>query len=145
MRGYRRLSRACTEAGFDAAVWVTGLCLAGWTTRDLPAEAVRAVPLCCTVLLICAISVLAGLRAGLYQGRWQRGSLDEIVCVAVAGAVTLGAVAVACGPLASGPLSSSGLLLTGHRALLQTVSSGGLIALPTLATARYVLGAARPR
>jgi FlaA1/EpsC-like NDP-sugar epimerase len=89
--------------------------------------------------------VLAGLLAGLYQGRWQRGSLDEIVCVAVAGAVTLAAVMVVCGPVASGPLAGSGLLLTGHRALLQTVSSGGLIALPTLATARYVLGAARQR
>jgi FlaA1/EpsC-like NDP-sugar epimerase len=99
----------------------------------------------CSVLLICAVSVLAGLLAGLYQGRWQRGSLDEFACVAVAGGVTLGAVAVVCGPLASGPLAGSGLLLTGHRALLQTVSSGGLIALPTLATARCVLGAARQR
>jgi FlaA1/EpsC-like NDP-sugar epimerase len=144
-RGYRRLSRAGAEAGCDALVWATGLCLAAWTTRDLPAGAVRAVPLCCTVLLICAVSVLAGLLAGLYQGRWQRGSLDEIVCVAVAGAVTLAAVMVVCGPVASGPLAGSGLLLTGHRALLQTVSSGGLIALPTLATARYVLGAARQR
>ncbi|HEX3960672.1 MAG TPA: nucleoside-diphosphate sugar epimerase/dehydratase [Trebonia sp.] len=145
MRGYRRLSRAAAEAGCDAAVWVTGLCLAAWATRDLPTGAVRAVPLCGSVLLICAVSVLAGLLAGLYQGRWQRGSLDEIVCVAVAGGVTLGVVAVVCGPVSSGPLAGSGLLLTGHRELLQTVSSGGLIALPTLATARYVLGAARQR
>ncbi|MCW2936774.1 MAG: capD, partial [Actinomycetia bacterium] len=124
---------------------MTGFCLAAWATRDLPAGAVRPVPVFCSVLLVCAVSVLAGLLAGLYQGRWQRGSLDEFVCVAVAGGVTLGAVAVVCGPLASGPLAGSGLVLTGHRALLQTVSSGGLIALPTLATARYVLGAARQR
>ncbi len=144
-RGYRRLSRAGAEAGCDAAVWVIGLCLAAWATRDLPTEGVRPITLCCSILLICVVSVLAGLLAGLYQGRWQRGSLDEIVCVAMAGGMTLAVVALVCGPVANGPLAGSGLLLTGHRALLQTVSSGGLIALPTLATARYVFGVARQR
>ena len=35
--GYaKRLARAGVEAGYDAIVWVSGLCYAGWITTDVP-------------------------------------------------------------------------------------------------------------
>src|SRR5882724_3079351 len=78
-RGYRRrLARAGIKAACDAMVWVTGVCLAAWGTHDVPAGEIRMLPLSCSALVICATSVMAGMMAGLYRGRWRRGSLDEV-------------------------------------------------------------------
>ena len=77
----RRLVRAGAEAGYDAAAWVTGLLVAAWAIRDVPASAVRWLPACLGVAAIGALSVASGLLAGLYRGRYQRGSLDEVVNV----------------------------------------------------------------
>jgi len=145
-RGHRRrLARVGTEAAGDAMAWVTGLCFTAWGTHDMPAGEVRALPVSCSILVVCAASVMAGLMAGLYRGRWQRGSLDEVVSVSMAGAMTLVLLVLVCGPLAHGPLAGTGVLLTRHRALSQTMAGGALIALPTLTAARYVLSAARQR
>jgi FlaA1/EpsC-like NDP-sugar epimerase len=140
-----RLARAGLEAACDAVAWVTGLCLAAWGTHDVPAGGIGMLSLACTALAVCAASVLAGLMAGLYRGRWQRGSLDEVVSVSIAGAVTLTLLLVACGALANGPLPASTVLVTGQQALLPTMVGGALIALPTLTATRYVLSAARQR
>jgi FlaA1/EpsC-like NDP-sugar epimerase len=126
-------------------VWVTGLGLAAWGTHDVPARGIRMLSLSCSALVICAMSVLAGLMAGLYRGRWQRGSLDEAVSVSIAGAVTVTLLLLVYGPLASGPLEATSVLVTGNRMLAQTVIGGALIAVPALTAARYLLSAARQR
>src|SRR5271168_2070355 len=74
----KRLVRAGAEAGYDAIVWVSGLCFAGWITADIRGNEIGALRLSSVVLAICLLSVVCGLLAGLYRGRHQRGSLDEV-------------------------------------------------------------------
>ncbi len=130
----RRLVRAGTEAGYDAIVWVSGLFYAAWITADIPGNEVRAVPLVCSVLVIGLLSVVSGLLAGLYRGRHQRGSLDEVISVSIAGGLMLVPLVLL-----------SGELVGGQREPIQTVAGGTLIALPTIAAARYLLFTARQR
>jgi FlaA1/EpsC-like NDP-sugar epimerase len=130
----RRLARAGTEAGYDAIVWVSGLFYAAWITADIPGNEVRALPLVCSVLVIGLLSVVSGLLAGLYRGRHQRGSLDEVISVSVAGGLMLIPLVLL-----------SGELVGGQRDPVQTVAGGTLIALPTIAVARYLLFTVRQR
>jgi FlaA1/EpsC-like NDP-sugar epimerase len=130
----RRVVRAGAEAGYDAIVWVSALFYAAWITRDIPRNEVRALPLAGSVLVVCLLSLVSGLLAGLYRGRYQRGSLDEVISVAIAGGLMLVPLVLL-----------SGLLVGGQRASLQTVAGGAFIALPTIAVARYVLVTARQR
>jgi len=130
----RRLARAGTEAGYDAIVWVSGLFYAAWITADIPGNEVRALPLVCSVLVIGLLSVVSGLLAGLYRGRHQRGSLDEVISVSIAGGLMLVPLVLL-----------SGELVGGQREPIQTVAGGTLIALPTIAVARYLLFTARQR
>jgi FlaA1/EpsC-like NDP-sugar epimerase len=133
--GYaKRLARAGAEVGYDAIVWVSGLCYAAWITADVPGNDVGAPRLVGVVLAIGLLSAVCGLLGGLYRGRRQRGSLDEVFGVAIAGGLMLV-------PL----LLLSGLLVDRQRELVQTVAGGALIALPTIAVARYVLYASRQR
>ena len=130
----RRLAYAGTEAGYDAIVWVSGLFYAGWITADISGNKVRALPLVGSVLVIGLLSVVSGLLAGLYRGRHQRGSLDEVISVSVAGGLMLVPLVLL-----------SGELVGGQRHPLQTVAGGALIALPTIAVARYLLFTTRQR
>ena len=130
----KRLARAGAEAGYDAIVWVSGLCYAAWITTDVPGDHIGTPRLVGVVLAICLLSAVCGLLAGLYRGRRQRGSLDEVFAVAIAGGLMLV-------PL----MLLSGLLVGRQRELVQTVAGGALIALPTIAAARCVLYAARQR
>jgi FlaA1/EpsC-like NDP-sugar epimerase len=130
----RRLARAGTEAGYDAIVWVSGLFYAAWITSDIPGNEVRALPLVCSVLVIGLLSVVSGLLAGLYRGRHQRGSLDEVISVSIAGGLMLVPLVLL-----------SGELVGGQRGPIQTVAGGTFIALPTIAVARYLLFTARQR
>jgi FlaA1/EpsC-like NDP-sugar epimerase len=130
----RRLARGGTEAGYDAIVWVSALFYAAWITADIPGNEVRALHIVGLVLAIGLLSVVSGLLAGLYRGRHQRGSLDEVISVSIAGGLMLV-------PLV---LLSSGLV-EGQREALQTVAGGTLIALPTIAVARYLLFTMRQR
>ena len=130
----RRLARAATEAGYDATVWVSGLFYAAWITADIPGDEVRALPLVGSVLVIGLLSVVSGLLAGLYRGRHQRGSLDEVIGVSIAGGLMLVPLVLL-----------SGELVGGQRDPVQTVAGGTLIALPTIAAARYLLFTARQR
>ena len=130
----KRLARAAAEAGYDAIVWVSGLCYAAWITTDIPRNDIGALRLVAVVLAIFLLSVVCGLLAGLYRGRHQRGSLDEVFGVAIAGGLMLVPLVLL-----------SGLLVGGQRDMVQTVAGGTLIALPTIAVARYVLYAARQR
>jgi FlaA1/EpsC-like NDP-sugar epimerase len=75
-----------------------------------------------------------GLVAGLYRGRYLRGSRDEVTAVALAGFLTTCCLAVA------------GLaLVTGQRALPETVLGGAVFAVVAMLGARYVAFAARLR
>jgi FlaA1/EpsC-like NDP-sugar epimerase len=130
----RRLARVSVEAGYDAIVWVSGLCYAAWITTDVPRDTIGTLRLVGVVLAIGLLSVVCGLLAGLYRGRHQRGSLDEVFGVAIAGGLMLVPLALLSGPLVGG-----------QQNLLQTVAGGTLIALPTIAAARYVLFATRRR
>jgi FlaA1/EpsC-like NDP-sugar epimerase len=130
----RRLARAGTEAGYDAIVWVSGLFYAAWITADIPGNEVRALPLVGSVLVIGLLSVVSGLLAGLYRGRHQRGSLDEVISVSIAGGLMLVPLVLL-----------SGELIGGQRDPFKTVAGGTLIALPTIAVARYLLFTARQR
>ena len=124
----RRLTRCVTEAGYDAIVWVSSLSYAAWVTGDVPGGEERRLLLACMALAVSLLSVVCGLLAGLYRGRHPRGSLDEVISVFIAGSLML----VPLGLL-------SGVLISGQRDPLQTVAAGALIALPTIAAARYVV------
>lgn len=131
--------RACyrmIEAGCDVACWIVGLIAAGWLTVDLgrpypgpypgPYLAARA------VLAVGVLSVGTGLIAGLYRGRYQRGSLDEAISVARAG---FGQVLVL--------LVLGRAILPGQLLPVRTVLGGALVALLTMSGARYLVAAAR--
>jgi FlaA1/EpsC-like NDP-sugar epimerase len=130
----RRFARVGVEAGYDAIVWVSGLCYAGWVTTDVPGDNIGTLRLVGVALATCLLSLVCGLLAGLYRGRHQRGSLDEVFGVAIAGGLMLVPLVLL-----------SRVLVDGQRDLLQTVAGGTLIALPTIAAARYVLFATRRR
>jgi FlaA1/EpsC-like NDP-sugar epimerase len=130
----RLVMRRGLEAGYDLAAWTGGLIVAGWAIRDLTGTAltmlmfVRAFPPACVLALCC------GAMAGLYRGRHQRGSFDEIVAVSVATFVT-GAILVA--------LTAS--LLPGQREPLRTVAGGTVLAMLAMLGGRHVLSAVRQR
>jgi FlaA1/EpsC-like NDP-sugar epimerase len=128
----RRLIWAGIEAGYDAIVWVSGLCYAGWLTHDMPRIAASRLLLLVAVLAICLLSVLSGLLAGLYRGRHPRGSLDEAMSVLVAGALMLMPLALL-----------SQVLFGGQRHMLRSLVTAAFIALPIIFVARYLLSAAR--
>ena len=108
--------------------------LRGWITDRRPGDNIGTLRLVGVALATCLLSVVCGLMAGLYRGRHQRGSLDEVFGVAIAGGLMLVPLVLL-----------SGVLVAGQRDLLQTVAGGTLIALPTIAAARYVLFATRRR
>ena len=124
----RRLIWAGIEAGYDAIVWVSGLCYAGWLAHDMPGSA----RLILAVLAVCLLSVLSGLLAGLYRGRHPRGSLDEAVSVLIAGGLIIVPLALL-----------SRVLFGGQRHMLRALVAAAFIALPTIFAARCVVAAAR--
>ena len=134
----RRNFRTIIECGYDALAWVCGLLAAAWVTRDLAARTgvrtmIWAVP------AICLLAAGSGLFAGLYRGRYQRGSLDEVMSVAM-GTCTMTLFLA----LASPALVSSALV-TGQRAALLTVAGGAVFAAPVMLCGRYMAFAVRQR
>jgi FlaA1/EpsC-like NDP-sugar epimerase len=132
--GGRRWGRAGAEAGYDAAAWACGLLAAEWVTRDLASTDARPATVARLALAISLMSAGSGLLAGLYWGRYQRGSLDEVV-----------GVGVACGGMALSLAVFGPVLLAGQRAGLATLAGGALFALPAMLGGRYVLYAVRQR
>jgi FlaA1/EpsC-like NDP-sugar epimerase len=127
----RRLIRAGAEAGYDAIVWVSGLCYAGWLSRDMPGIQWRTSLLILVAVTVCVLSVLCGLLAGLYRGRHPRGSLDEAISVLTAGGLMLMPLALL-----------SDVLFGGRWQMLRALIGAAVIALPTIVVARYVVFAA---
>ncbi len=130
----KRPVRRVLEAGYDALAWLTGLLAAGLATRDMPGHRDAPGAAAAAALVTAFLSVIAGLLAGLYRGRHQRGSLDEVLGVVIAGCGQALALAIV-----------GGLLVPGPRPVLATVAAGAGFALPAMLGARYVLFATRQR
>ena len=127
-RAYYRL----LEAGCDACSWLFGLLAAAWITRDLAGPFATAAILVRAAIVVAVLSAGTGLLAGLYRGRYQRGSMDEVISVGRAGCGTALVLAVL-----------AGALLPGQRAPLQTIVCGALFALLAMVGARYLVVAVR--
>jgi FlaA1/EpsC-like NDP-sugar epimerase len=133
MARYRWL-RMTAQAGYDAACWLCGLLVAARATGGLTGAHVTGAAFWYEVPGTCALVAACGLTAGLYRGRYLRGSSDEVLAVMVAAALT------ACCLVVVAPL-----LPAGQRALLETVALGAMLALAAMLGARYVDYAARLR
>ena len=130
----RRVWCVGAEAGYDAAVWLAALLTAAKATEDLPGAAAWLYRLACLALAVCLACAGCGLAAGLYRGRYQRGSLDEVAGVSVAAGLT------------SLCLLAAGLLLIpGQHAPLETAAGAAAIALLAMLGARYAAFAVRQR
>jgi FlaA1/EpsC-like NDP-sugar epimerase len=128
----KRLTRAGLEASYDAAAWMSGIVIAALATRDTAGHEESLAMIARALLAVGVLSVATGLLAGLYRGRYQRGSLDEVLSVGIAGSLMTVALAVV-----------GGLVVTGQQAPLETVAAGALFAIPVMAGERYVLCAVR--
>jgi FlaA1/EpsC-like NDP-sugar epimerase len=122
------------ESGYDAVAWICGLVAAAWMTRDLAKTQSTPFTLGRDIAVICLLSASAGLLAGLYRGRYQRGSLDEVMGVGMATCVMVLFLALI------GPR-----LVTGQHAALQAVAGSAMFALLAMLGARYVLFAVNQR
>lgn len=132
--GGRRRGRAIAEACYDAACWLCGLAAATWVTRDPASTEIASADLVRLVLAICLLAAGSGMLAGLYRGRYQRGSLDEVV-----------GVGMACCGMALALAAFGAALSVGQWAELGTIVGGVLFALPAMLGGRYVLFAVRQR
>jgi len=129
-----RWVRAGMESAYDAASWICGLLAAAWMTRDLTGTPFTPFTLVRDIAVISLLSGTAGLLAGLYRGRYQRGSLDEVMAVGMATCVMALFLALV------GPW-----LIAGQQAALQAVAGSAMFALLAMLGARYVLFAVRQR
>ena len=120
--------------GFDLAAWICGLLVSGWAIRDITGLAVTAAMIARALPAAVVLAVGCGLLAGLYRGRHQRGSFDEVVAVSVA-AFGTGLLLVVL----------TAVLLPGQREPLRTVAGATVLAMLAMLGARYVLFAARHR
>jgi FlaA1/EpsC-like NDP-sugar epimerase len=136
MRGVskRRWLRLVTEAGYDAVAWVVGLLTAARATSDLAQAHPTTAALWLEAAGICVMVVGCGLVAGLYRGRYLRGSSAEVTAVALAGLLTTCCLAV-----------TGSALAAGQRPLPGTVLGGAAFAVVAMLGARYVAFAARLR
>lgn len=130
----RRWLRAGIESSYDAISWTMGLVSAAWVTRDLSGLPASGPTIARLIVATILVSAGAGLLGGLYRGRYQRGSLDEVMAVGMAAFV-----------MAFCLVLLSPMLLTRQHAALETIAGGLLFALPAMLGARYVLFAVRQR
>jgi FlaA1/EpsC-like NDP-sugar epimerase len=131
----RRLAlRRGLEAGYDLTSWTAGLLVAGWAIRDLTGTSLTTLMFARAFPAACVLAVGCGLAAGLYRGRHQRGSFDEVVAVSAA---TFGTGAVL--------ILLTELLLPGQREPLRTVAGGTVLAMLAMLGGRHVLYAVRQR
>lgn len=122
------------EAACDAAIWLGCLLAAVTGADELGGTDVTRSEVWRAALAVCALSTGSGLLTGLYQGRYQRGSLDEVAGVGM----SAGATALS--------LSAAGAwLMPGQRAPLDTVARAAIFAVLAMLGARYLAYAARQR
>ncbi len=117
--------------GCDISAWICGL-TAAWITHDVARPGQIWLAVLRGGLAVAALAVGCGLLGGLYRGRYQRGSFDELIGVGRAGCATALALAVL-----------GGALVPGQRAGLQTVVGGTVLALLAMVGVRYTVIAGR--
>ncbi len=120
------------ESVSDAGCWIFGLTVAGWLNGDLARPYPGVIEAFGSALAVAVLAAGTGLLSGLYRGRYQRGTVGEVIGVARAGygmAVVL--------------LVLGRYLLPGQLAPVRTVLGGSLLALAMMAAARYLVVAAR--
>ena len=122
------------EAGYDAAVWLAALLAAARTTGDLPGAGAWVTRLACLAIAVSLSCAGCGLAAGLYRGRYQRGSLDEVAGVSIAAGLT-----------ASCAVAAGLVLIPGQHAPLETAAAAAAIALLAMLGTRYAAFAVRQR
>ena len=130
----RRWVQLVTEAGYDAVAWAVGLLTAARVTSELAGAHMTTAALGVWAAGICAVAAGCGYLAGLYRGRYLRGSRDEVTAVALAVLLTTCCLAVL------------GLALVPERgALPGTVLGGAVFAVVAMLGARYAVFATRLR
>jgi FlaA1/EpsC-like NDP-sugar epimerase len=130
----RRLARRATEVGFDLAAWITGLLVTGAAIRDITGDTVTVMTAARVLPATCVLAAGCGILAGLYRGRHQRGSFDEVLAISIAAFGTGLALVVL-----------TAVLLPGQREPIRTVAGGTVLAMLGMLGGRYVLLAARHR
>jgi FlaA1/EpsC-like NDP-sugar epimerase len=121
------------EAVYDAGAWVCALLAAGWLTHQpVTVSAAAAWPV--TLLAACLVPPAAGWLAGLYQGRFQRGSFEEVIRVGTAGVATALCLILA-----------EAFAVPGGRAGLGMIVATTAFALPATLAARHAICALRQR
>jgi FlaA1/EpsC-like NDP-sugar epimerase len=122
------------QAGCDAACWLCGLLVAARATGALAGAHLAGTAFWYEVPGTCVLVAACGFTAGLYRGRYVRGSSDQVLSVMAAAALT------ACCLVVVAPM-----LPAGQRTLLETVVLGAVLALAAMLGARYVDYARRLR
>ncbi|HEY5018621.1 MAG TPA: nucleoside-diphosphate sugar epimerase/dehydratase [Streptosporangiaceae bacterium] len=120
--------------GYDLAAWTGGLLVSGWAIRDITGLTITAGMVARALPATCVLALGCGLLAGLYRGRHQRGSFDEVLAVTGA-AFGTGLLLVVL----------TAVLLPGQRQPLRTVAGATVLAMLAMLGARYVVFAARHR
>ena len=127
----RRLHYRALEAACDICAWICGLAAAAWITHDVAGPGLALPVMARAAIAVVVLPAGCGLLGGLYRGRYQRGSFDELIAVGRAGCATALALAVL------------GALVPGQRAGLQTVVGGTVLALLAMVGVRYTVIAER--
>ena len=130
----QRISRTLAEMSYDVTAWLVALAVARLAAGDLstwPDASKRAAVWLAAVLVV---PPAAGLLAGLYRSRRQRGSLDEVTGVFVAAGLSAAAFGATSQFFAPSSEAAAGLVLVALA-----------IALPAMLTGRFILIAARQR
>ena len=127
----QRWVRVALEAIYDSMSWVCGLLIAISLTGDMEGARPAAFTMARLILAVILLSLGSGLLAGLYRGRYQRGSFDEV----------MGSTMATCAMVLFLALLSP-MLVGGQRAILPTLAGSALFALSAMLGARYV--AVRP-
>ena len=133
-RSLSRWPRTTAEAGYDVVAWTCGMLVAAKALNGPAWHPVTSTDLWYGVTGICAIVAGCGLAAGLYRGRYLRGSRDEVIAVGQAVALTAGCL------LATGPV-----LMGGLPAWPEQILGGALLAVAAMLGARYAAFAMRLR
>ena len=130
----RRWAKIGAETGFDVATWMCSLIAAAAVTHDIASGTAILPALWHFAIIVGLLAPACGLTAGLYRGRYLRGSLEEVIGVAGA------ALAIACVLLVAGPG-----VVAGQHAPLATIMAGSAAAGAAMLSGRHVHLAFRQR
>ncbi len=131
---YRPLLAGTARAGYDVISWLSGLMAAYRITDDAIGPIAAPTRLATVAAIICLLVIGAGAVSGLYQGRFQTGSGEEVRAVVIA--VSICAVLLELIAFSSTPVLAGRPEMVGGAALFSGLS---------MIAARTVIRAARQR